>query len=99
MSDYALKTLDPQFYEMDGEKYGMTFRCPNCRARGGVFFENSIPSGKNLRPATGATWKREGDTFETMTLNPSVRMFNHFHSWIKGGMLCVDSPFECTAPA
>ena len=95
MSDYPLATLDPKFYELDGEKYGMAFDCPNCGAAGGVYFSNSIPSNKNLRP-TGVNWKRTGDTFETMSLTPSVLMHGHFHSFVRNGMLCVDSPFSCT---
>ena len=94
MSDYPLASLDPQFYELEGEKYGMVFDCPNCGVPGGVFFTNSIPSNKNIRPA-GVHWQRTGDTFETMSLTPSVKMYGHFHSWIRNGMLSVDSLFEC----
>ena len=35
MSDYPLATLNPQFYELEGEKYGMVFDCPNCGVPGG----------------------------------------------------------------
>src|ERR1700732_2941497 len=94
MSDYPRAPLS-EFYELDGEKYGAVIRCPNCGVAGGVFFANSIPSGKNLCPQ-GANWQRTGDTFETMSLTPSVLMHGHFHSWVKNGMLAVDSPFSCT---
>lgn len=94
MSDYPLAPL-AEFLEYDGEIAGAVIRCPNCGVSGSVWFVNSIPSGRNLRPE-GPTWQRTGDTFETMSLLPSIRMNDHYHGFVRSGMLAVDSPFWCT---
>lgn len=58
---------------------GLAFNCPKCGGDsdrqycGGVFvhFENPIDGGP--APETSAPrWTRTGDTFETMTLRPSI---------------------------
>lgn len=93
MSDYPLKELGAEFTESQaGERIGMLIPCPNCGMRGGVYFEGT--KWRNENP--GTSWAWTGGTLETITLHPSVKMFGHFHSWVRGGMLCVDSPFECT---
>ena len=91
MSDYPLKDLGAEFTEYDNERIGMLIPCPNCKVPGGVMF--SATTYRQEYP--GVTWERTGDTLETISLNPSVKMFGHFHSWVRNGMLCVDSPFEC----
>ena len=50
---------------------GMTFDCPcGCKTRTYVPFENPLDGGPahDKRPA----WKRSGETFETLTLTPSI---------------------------
>lgn len=89
--DYPLKDL-AEFTEYEGERIGMLIRCPNCGVAGGVMF-----SGTSYRQKyPGVTWELTGDTLETISLTPSVKMFDHFHSWVRAGQLCVDSPFSCT---
>jgi hypothetical protein len=78
---------------------GMTFACPHCAAlnpgvveRGGpvqflgVWFANPA-DGKP--PTDGAThlWERSGDSFETLTLSPSVDASEsgHWHGFIRNG--------------
>ena len=51
---------------------GMSFECPcgNCEGRTYVDFEN--PKDGGLRYGTGPHWRRTGDSFETLTLTPSL---------------------------
>jgi len=90
--NYPLKDLG-KFSEYDGEREGIIFRCPNCGVYGGVHFLDSKYAAKYPSPV----WARSGDTLETISLTPSVRMIGHFHSWITSGELRVDSAFECGA--
>jgi hypothetical protein len=90
--DYALKDLAEFTESQEGERIGMLIRCPNCGIRGGVMFAGTEFRKKN----PGVTWERTGDSLENITLNPSVGMNGHFHSWVKNGQLCVDSLFSCT---
>lgn len=32
-------------------------------------------------------WHRDGDTFETLTLSPSIHAVGHWHGWLRNGML------------
>lgn len=84
-------------------RIGLTFECPHCRSeRLGVLFDPPIdPDGIQARaqfaydPATyGAAvgmhvWKREGDTFDTLTLTPSVdgSQVGHWHGFITNGTI------------
>lgn len=92
--DYPLKDL-AEFTNYEGKPLGggILIECPNCGVSGGVWFRNPVGGGP---PQGSVLWDRTGDTLETMTLTPSVMMHGHFHSWVKNGMLCVDSPFACT---
>jgi hypothetical protein len=62
---------------------GITFDCPVHRNhRLGVFFENPLDG----QPAQAhcLLWKRTGDTFETLTLAPSIQA-SCWHGFITGG--------------
>lgn len=83
MSDHALAPL-AEFIEEGGRKVGASIKCPRCGMEGAVFFKNPIGGGE---PHGKVLWQRDGETFETMTLNPSVRMYEHFHGWVKKGVL------------
>jgi hypothetical protein len=91
--NYPLKEL-ARFSEYEGAKVGLLIDCPNCGVAGGVFFENAI--GGPTYPHSQTKWKRTGDDLEAMSLTPSVLMHGHFHSWVRNGQLCVDSPFSCS---
>jgi hypothetical protein len=76
---------------------GVTFDCPHCRKqRLGVLFHPAIDRGGWL--AKGVTifhgaleWTRTGDTFDTLTLSPSINansrieFQNHWHGFIENG--------------
>lgn len=106
MSDYPLKELGAEFTTSQWdeaakrpephEKIGMIIPCPNCGMLGGVQFAGTEYQKRNPK---GPFWTRTGDTLETISLAPSVRMVGHFHSWVRNGKLCVDSAFDCVKHA
>ena len=53
---------------------GITMRCPCGRCESPLFvsFANPIDGGSPHDPRRAAKWTREGDTFETLTLRPSI---------------------------
>jgi hypothetical protein len=73
------------------EGMGISFDCPHCRIqRLGVWFSNPIDGG--IPQSAPALWKRTGDTFETLTLSPSVNTTetridipSHWHGFIQDG--------------
>lgn len=75
---------------------GITFQCPHCKTqRLGVLFANPIDPDKWLekgitRPHAQCEWHREGETFDTLTLTPSVDasridVGGHWHGFITNG--------------
>jgi hypothetical protein len=82
-------------------RFGVTFRCPHCGARVGVMFKPFIdPDGLAPLiqwtlpgapdPNTGEVrevkwWRREGDSFDDLTLTPSVNVDGHWHGHITNG--------------
>jgi hypothetical protein len=77
---------------------GLTFLCPHCREqRLAVFFQNEIDDGvrwayetwDSLKMVTDGhvLWQREGDTFDTITLKPSIDVSfdGHWHGFITNG--------------
>lgn len=80
---------------------GITFRCPHCPPgkRGettfiAVFFSNPIDPGQLQQKYSWTTsklaenlWNRQGDTFDTLTLSPSVDASGngHWHGFITNG--------------
>lgn len=83
-----LTELDPRWVGLgNGSDFrnGLTFLCPHCVALGkrdqrlGVFFRPPIdPQKWESRITNGGysseikCWDREGDTFETLSLSPSI---------------------------
>lgn len=53
------------------ERVGVTFDCPcgTCGVRGYIPFKNPIDPRAEENPAG---WHRHGDTFETLSLHPSI---------------------------
>lgn len=94
LKDYA------EFSEYEGGKCGVLVSCPNCGLKGAAYFDNMI-GGDNVKFRESflykTRWARTGETLETLTLSPSFLMIGHYHSWIRNGMLCVDSAFSCKA--
>lgn len=92
--DYSLKDFAQFSEDENGNKIGLYVRCPNCDALGAAYFDQ--PIGPGVMPEYARVkWQRTGDTLETISLNPSFLMIGHYHSWIRNGQLCVDSPFSC----
>ncbi len=85
----------PQHFE---GRHGMaiSFECPCCfdpakgfsRTRIAVWFENPI-DGLPKADETDKWWARVGDTFETLSLIPSIDAsgHGHWHGFIKNGIL------------
>src|SRR4051812_3487927 len=64
----------------------VTFDCPHCRTtRLGVFFANPIDGG--LPSDDGKLWQRTGDSFDNLSLSPSIDVsaHGHWHGFIKDG--------------
>lgn len=92
-----LTDLDPRWISESGrnDQMGISFDCPCEKCRGaeppflarriGVWFENPIDGG----PAASGhlLWRRTGETFETLTLSPSIDMskHGHWHGFITNG--------------
>ncbi len=79
-----------------GAHCGITFLCPHCHATGqrlGIAFTNPISVGgfdvsKMAWPGGQAHyWNREGETFDTLTLRPSINaeIVGHWHGHIVNG--------------
>lgn len=99
-----LTELDPRWFTFahaaDGVdfRFGLTFLCPHCKQqRIGVQFDPPIdPQGWITRgiiwPKSTKIWHREGDTFETLSLTPSIdasgveiQFVGHWHGFITNG--------------
>jgi hypothetical protein len=92
-----LVDLDPGWWtEHEGRSgMGVVFECPHCKADGrdfthlGVWFANPIDGGPPASPECRPVprWQRTGDTFETLTLTPSIDVSKcgHWHGHITNG--------------
>jgi hypothetical protein len=78
-----------------GVRVGITFRCPcrpGCTERLAVGFTPAIDvQGYGARglltwpDGSMRCWQRSGDTFETLTLQPSINASGHWHGFITDG--------------
>lgn len=78
---------------------GLSFECPHCRRRRAVYFKPHIdPEGLFQRyqwtftpesvSGGNPVWNRSGDTFDTLTLSPSVNFGGgHWHGHVENGAL------------
>ncbi len=103
-----LVDLDPSWVGADGRRgLGVTFECPahpGGACYQGVFFANPLDGGPPYKdPDEGRPgvpvrhfWKRDGDTFETLTLAPSIHALDtapdgkkvtHWHGFIRKGQV------------
>lgn len=84
-----LRTLNPQLTGVlrqdSGE--GLFFDCPSCGPghRVGVYFSNPLDGGEAARWHQH-TWKREGESLEKMTVEPSLE-YPCFHGWVEKGVV------------
>lgn len=70
-----LTDLNPHFISAGERKgIGMLFDCPcgKCGELCGIEFHNPIDGGPSHDPMRHAHWHRTGETFETLTLTPSI---------------------------
>jgi hypothetical protein len=85
--------LNPRWVvDAAGRKVGVNFDCPCCRgadgSAAGVLFANPIGGGA----PEPRGWQREGETFETLTVSPSILVHARaghaeWHGWLKNGVL------------
>lgn len=84
-----LAELEPRWMlSHDGrEGIGVSFLCPRCRtSRIYVAFGNPIDGGPPVDAVT-RWWNREGATFETLSLSPSIdaSAIGHWHGYVTNG--------------
>lgn len=80
-----LTELEPRWAGEEGHpRQAVSFRCPHCEERIVVPFANPIGGVPRMR-GERTYWQREGETFEALTLTPSVHYGSHWHGWIKNG--------------
>ncbi len=71
------------------EGIGVSFDCPcGCELRGFIPFENPLDGGMKI--GDHHHWNREGNTFETLTLSPSILRSKEkgscgWHGYIRNG--------------
>lgn len=93
-----LAALDPRWVTVDsGQRVGVSFACPACVGRddspheGRVFVYVDPPLDPG--PASPSpSWQRTGDTFDTLTVTPSIRVRvddvgEHWHGFITNGQV------------
>jgi hypothetical protein len=82
-----LVSLEPRWISRDGRVgLGVSFLCPRCKAqRLFVAFETPLDGGAPLDESR--KWQRTGDTFDTLTLTPSIdaSQSGHWHGWVEAG--------------
>ena len=77
---------------------GISFDCPcGCDSRGFIGFANPLDGGPPYDPRPNALWQRTGDTFDTLTLSPSIqrhKVGDHGCEW--HGYIGLSTPGEVT---
>lgn len=95
-----LVDCNPRFAQMgnSGQTRYLVFDCPEGRegCNHAIPFTPSIEGAVQTSPqSNGAQWNRTGDTFETLSLTPSIRAMGpcFFHGFVTNGaiMFCGDS--------
>lgn len=92
-----LTELDPGWMTVDENRTGMglSFLCPHCQTQYlGVWFANPLDGGPPAAPEFDPKprWQRTGETFETLSLTPSIDASGHvgpkeghWHGFITNG--------------
>lgn len=66
---------------------GISFQMPDCEHRITAWFKNPLDGGTPInepdRPR--CLWQRTGDTFDTLTLEPSIDASPDWHGWVRNG--------------
>jgi hypothetical protein len=89
-----LAELEPRWISGGGRRgLGVMFNCPGrcCQGPGAVqrlpvWFANPLDGGASAAP-DGRGWQRTGETFEALTLTPSIDASGtgHFHGFVTAG--------------
>jgi hypothetical protein len=84
-----LSELNPKFLgdPVDREGVGLACDCPcGCGTELFVPFSNPLDGGQQYGPQG---WERTGETFDTLTLSPSIQRYepcpNRWHGFIRDG--------------
>lgn len=89
-----LADLNPNWVTTNSYRKGMglRFNCPHCGEKMVVMFLNPIDGGNpDLFRTDNCKWTRMGETFDTLTLTPSIDIPNHWHGNIINGEALVCS--------
>ena len=76
--------------DQPGRILGVMFICPHCiNTHVGGFFANPPDGGPPAPPEhePKPRWHRTGDTFETLTLTPSIDAKGHWHGFVTEGLV------------
>lgn len=92
-----LTELEPRWFTQanNPDIVGITFNCPCCngKTRLGILFIEEIDRDKLPNDThwsiKGIKWHREGETFETISLTPSIdaSKWGHWHGHITNGQV------------
>lgn len=91
MDAVQLDSLRPRWLDSlpDRKRVGMSFDCPHCASsdepyRLFVTFDKPLDGGPTIE---GRHWSRSGDSFQTLTLSPSVDASaqGHWHGFVIDG--------------
>lgn len=92
-----LVELDPSWISTGNGRRGMgvIFLCPHCRDEYvGCWFRNPLDGGPPYAEprhdgSPEPLWAREGETFDTLTLTPSIDVSHrgHWHGFVTGGVV------------
>jgi len=69
---------------------GINFLCPCCKTEMlSIAFDVPLDGGAAYEVPVAKLWKRTGDTFDTLTLSPSIdaSAFGHWHGLITAGVV------------
>lgn len=81
-----LANLLPQYIATNPFRRGMgvSFKCPHCDQRVEIWFENPLDGGY-ADSGNLPLWKQTGETFQKLTLFPSIMINNHFYADLING--------------
>ncbi len=79
----ALVDMDPRWVTIGTQRVGVSFACPGVPDRRvAVFVDPPFDDG----PISSPAWRRTGDTFDTLTLTPSIST-DYWHGHITDGQV------------
>lgn len=88
-----LVDLEPQWVDRPWDnrwKIGISFKCSHCEERCLIYFRNPLDGGQSKGPEGHPRWERQGDSFENLSLVPSVKWEGHMHVSVVGGGIKVE---------